>query len=207
MYFTHSISIDIMSIYLNINEQTANKLVSCLLKLIETDISLNTTKLGGPGTIVQIDECCITKRKYQVGRVIPQTWVFGCIDSSNGDIALEICENRTKKTLGDLIEKYIMPGSEVHSDEFSSYKSYFMNNNNYIHKTVNHSQNFVDPITRANTQKIECLWGKFKRFKRKRCYSKRNLNKLYLSEFIARKRFISNGYPSLFGYLIKLVFF
>jgi len=28
----------------------------------------------------------------------------------------------------------------------------------FIHYTVNHSQNFIDPITEYNTQTIECLW-------------------------------------------------
>ena len=33
---------------------------------------------------------------------------------------------------------------------------------NYIHQTVNHSVHFVDPVTGANTQRIESEWGHVK---------------------------------------------
>lgn len=45
-------------------------------------------------------------------------------------------------------KKYIRPGSIIHSDEWKGYDcipnipSY-----NYAHSTVNHSRNFVNPIT------------------------------------------------------------
>ena len=38
---------------------------------------------------------------------------------------------------------------------------------NYQHETVNHSQNFVDPVTGAHTQHIKRYWPKIKKTKKK----------------------------------------
>ncbi len=37
----------------------------------------NPRIVGGPGHIVQIDETCVSKAKYNRGRRIPARWVFG----------------------------------------------------------------------------------------------------------------------------------
>jgi hypothetical protein len=48
------------------------------------------------------------------------------------------------------------------SDEWKSNSS--INDIDYNHLTVNHSENFGNPVNRVNTQTIECLWSilKFK---------------------------------------------
>lgn len=51
-----------------------------------------------------------------------------------------------------LVQKY--------TDERLAYKT--IENKGYIHKTVNHSQFFVDPTSGAHTQRIESLWGSLK---------------------------------------------
>ena len=38
---------------------------------------------GGPGVVVQIDECLVAKRKYHVGRNVPQQWVFGLYNTTS----------------------------------------------------------------------------------------------------------------------------
>ena len=59
----------------------------------------NNAQIGGPGTIVEIDECLLAKRKYNKGRAMEKVWVFGGIQrNSNSDIFWKLC----------LIEKKIL---------------------------------------------------------------------------------------------------
>ena len=43
----------------------------------------NPEQTGGPGCIVKIDESFFSKTKHEVGRLVPQQWIFG------GNIFLE----------------------------------------------------------------------------------------------------------------------
>lgn len=52
---------------------------------------------------------------------------------------------RNADTLINIIKKYIPAGSTVVSDQWRAYTG--LTNNNYLHLTVNHSINFVDPYT------------------------------------------------------------
>ena len=65
--------------------------------------------------------------------------------------------NRNTNTLAPVIGSMIQTGSIVTSDEWKAYN--FLNSNGYIHFTVNHSTDFVDPITKAHTQRIESMWA------------------------------------------------
>ncbi|XP_071575579.1 uncharacterized protein [Temnothorax nylanderi] len=88
----------------------------------------NSTKLGGPNKIVEIDEAKIGKRKYNRGRIIEGKWIFGGYKR----------------------------GTTIMSDCWRSYNC--LNNEGFQHLTVNHSMNFVDPDTGAHTQHIERVW-------------------------------------------------
>ena len=62
-----------------------------------------------------------------------------------------------------IIERHVAPGTCIVSDQWAAYRNIpnwigF----NYVHETVNHEQNFVDPITGAHTQRIEAHWGHVK---------------------------------------------
>ena len=50
------------------------------------------------------------------------------------------------------------PGSIVHSDEWRSYRQ-IQGQTGLSHRTVNHSINFVEPITGVHTQNIESYWN------------------------------------------------
>ncbi|GFX27200.1 DUF1758 domain-containing protein [Trichonephila clavipes] len=61
--------------------------------------------------------------------------------------------NRTKETLIGLIQEWIKPGTTIYSDCWKSYAT--LGQVGYNHLTVNHSLNFVDPVTNCHTNTIE----------------------------------------------------
>lgn len=60
-------------------------------------------KIGGPGSIVEIDEAKIGKRKYNRGRAIECQWIFGGTDRETKEVFLYPVKKRNKRTLLCLI--------------------------------------------------------------------------------------------------------
>ena len=80
------------------------------------------------------------------------------IERGESGYRLEICPNNwcSEETLIPLIQKHGAKGTEIHTD---LWKGYFNQENyGYKHLTVNHTENFVDPMTGAYTQNIESSW-------------------------------------------------
>ena len=73
--------------------------------------------------------------------------------------------DRSKNTLLPIIQQYIRPGTTIISDEWRAHHD-IGTLPGYTHQTVNHSHNFVDPVTGAHTQSIECYWSCTKRLMR-----------------------------------------
>ena len=119
--------------------------------------------VGGPGVIVQIDECFFAgKRKYNVGRVrgIAEPWVLGIIDTATKKVCMFQVPNRTRATLHGHIVRYVAPGSVIVTDCWAAYYTLdTIPGLNYTHETVNHTTNFVNPLTGFHTQEIEGFWS------------------------------------------------
>lgn len=81
--------------------------------------------IGGPGTIVEIDETCIVKSKNHQGRRLRyQKWFFGGV--VRGDSAkcfLEHVDNRSQKTLFEVILRRVLPGTTIMSDCWRGYNN------------------------------------------------------------------------------------
>ena len=69
-------------------------------------------------------------------------------------------EDRTEQTLTSILKKYVATGSVIHSDCWKSYSN--LSEEGYECCTLNHSECFVDPVSRAHTNSIEGLWQKMK---------------------------------------------
>ena len=145
-------------------------------------------QIGGEGLNVEIDETVIAKRKYNVGRIPSEVWVFGGICRETGERFAFQVPDRKASTLLPLIQEYVAPKSIIHSDCWPSYSGIDSLPEDYFHFTVNHTQNFVDPKTKSHTQNIERMWRGLKRVKRRyEGVSRKDIDD-HISEYLWRKR-------------------
>ena len=152
---------------------------------------LHHTKIGGYGKTVEIDETQFSKRKNQQGRILPGSdiWVFGGICRETKKVFAIRVDDRTSRTLIPLINTIILPGTKIISDGWSAYTP--LRNGplpaRYTHQIVNHSQNFVDPITGAHTQGVERMWRDLKEVKKRYNGVRREEIDTHIGEFLWRK--------------------
>ena len=128
----------------------------------------NQPWIEGENIEVEIDETAISKMKYEAGRYLNTTWIFGGIEriskrkfivpliKSGDDEDYTRPENirRTAENLLPLIHKYIAPCSIIYSDKWKAYDN--LSKLGYKHLTINHSQQFVDGT--IHNQNIERIW-------------------------------------------------
>ena len=140
-------------------------------------------KLGGLGKTVEIDESKFgAKRKYKRGRVSEGPWVFGVVERGSQKVLLFRVPDRTRETLVHrLITTHIRPGTVIYSDQFTPYIP--LNQLGYIHLSVNHSKNFVDPDSGAHTNTIEGVWALVKKKLKWMCGTLYEYIPSYLDEF------------------------
>ena len=143
--------------------------------------------LGGIGEIVEVDESSLIKRKYNRGRLLPTQWVFGGYQPSIKEGFLVAVPNTKRETILPLIRRYIRPASLIISDCAKIYDS--LSEEGYFHLTVNHSTNFVDPLTGATTNRVESQWQKVKQKNKARYGTGRGTLDSHLGEFMWRQRF------------------
>ena len=163
-------------------------------------------QLGGPGIIVQVDESQFShKPKHHRGRAaeIP-IWVCGIVDTSFKPSVgfMEIVENRGAEILLPIIQSVVRPGSIVRSDEWRSYRQ-IQGRTGLSHRTVNHSINFVEPITGVHNQNIESYWNVKKTLIKKMLGCQRKLLHWYLQEYMWRDRFDrnNNAFDNIVGHI------
>lgn len=129
--------------------------------LVGNAINEEKCKIGGPGVVVEIDECKMGKRKYHRGHAVEGVWIFGGVERENTEKVFFIkVADRSKETLQKLIIENIEKGSIVCSDMWRAYIG--LDDLGYEHNVVNHSQNFKDPTTGTHTNTIEGCWNGLK---------------------------------------------
>nr|CAI5855956.1 unnamed protein product [Callosobruchus analis] len=145
------------------NIQTSEKLLD--VEIIESQGRINIIE-GGPGVVVKSDESVVTRRKYRVGRLLNrEVWVLGIYDTTLKRGHIMYVPDRSRQTLKGKIQRFVRPGSEIWIDCWSGYTG--LSALGYVHRTVNHSNNFVDPLSGVSANQVEGYWSRLKQFLRR----------------------------------------
>jgi hypothetical protein len=105
----------------------------------------NPIRLGGNGVVCQVDESLFSK--HHRGRT-PGERVWGCRHELYSCSWIHCVERRNSETL--LIERMCLKGSVIVADGWAAYPE--IETRGYGFSFVNHSENFVDPVTGVHTQ-------------------------------------------------------
>ncbi|KAG0438054.1 hypothetical protein DMUE_3334, partial [Dictyocoela muelleri] len=111
-------------------------------------------------------------------------WVFGIADTSHrpAKYYVKLVNNRAANTILLIIQQVCRSGTVIWSAEKRSYNN--VNRMGFIHKRVNHTFNFVNPLNNCHTQNIESLWNKLKRRIKNKMGVKHELLQDYLDEWM-----------------------
>ena len=175
-----------------------------LRSIISLHLSNDPIRLGGPGTICQIDESLFShKQKYHRGRIARDPiWVFGIVDTSFKPARgfMEVVANRSADVLLPIISRVCRPETVIHSDQWAAYRQ-IQDRCGLSHRTVNHSVHFVDPSSGVHTQHIESYWARMKqKIKAMKGASRSQLQSL-LDEFMWKDNLRERLLLSLVGFL------
>ena len=179
-----------------VNSKTVTRYFKLFRSACMSYVESRTNELiGGPNKVVEIDETLMRKRKNNEGRKLNEIWLFGGICRNDHKVFACVVDDRKAETLYDVILKNIAYGTTIVSD---SWKGYHLIDsqplpNVYNHIYVDHSKNFVDPITKAYTQNIERLWRELKRINKRYEGIRRIDVNAHLAEFIWRHNEITKN--------------
>jgi hypothetical protein len=129
----------------------------CAIYLSET----NSSKIGGNGLTVEIDESKIYKNKNHTGRLTTMqernVWLFGGICRESGETFFCLVPDRREITLMEKLQIHVNNGTHIISDSWRGYLN--VRNYGYTHSMINHSENFISPNnSEIHTQTIERTW-------------------------------------------------
>ena len=98
-----------------------------------------------------------------------------------------VVERRDAATLLPIINRCVLPGSEVHTDDWGAYRRLGQLPNVAMHRVVVHARNFVDPRTGVHTQEVESCWSKLELGQKQRKGLRREDLQSYLDEQMWRQ--------------------
>jgi transposase-like protein len=142
--------------------------------------------LGGPDSIVEVDEAKLGRRKFHRGRRIEGQWIFGILERGTNRCVVDPVKDRTEETLLSEIRKFVLLGTTIISDCWASYGG--LDRMGYRHLTVNHSKCFKDPISGAHTNSVEGMWNLVRKSLPKFGTTK-DMYASYMVEYMYRRRF------------------
>lgn len=189
-----------------VKDETVVQWFQYLRDICTHHLTNNPYQIGGPGLTVEIDESLIAKRKYNRGHPVQERWVFGGVCRETGQGFLVFIPDKSAATLLPLVQEHIAPGSIVHTDGLPSYNGIanLPVNPPYQHLVVIHQDNFVDPLTGACTNRVECYWKNAKRRFKSMAGVHTTTLESHLDEFLWRELFGKTGEQALNNILLHL---
>jgi transposase-like protein len=117
--------------------------------------------LGGPGEVVEVDESLIGGKATGKGNARDKkTIVLGMMERG-GELVTRIVPDTRRASLWPQICTWVLPGSTLHTDELSSYKSISLRG--FRHETCNHSAEEYVSKRGATVNTVEGFWSMLKR--------------------------------------------
>ena len=118
--------------------------------------------LGGPGSIVEIDETLIGGSVSGMGSGYKgnKTCVVGMLER-DGELVTRVAGKRDKASMRDLILRQVIPGTTINTDEFGGYKD--LDECGFNHVRVNHKAGFYADAKGAGVNAVEGYWAMLKR--------------------------------------------
>ncbi|KAG0423585.1 hypothetical protein DMUE_6138 [Dictyocoela muelleri] len=145
-------------------------------------------RFGGPGFIVQVDETmlnykCKSHRGRSSSNRTDAICIVECRRGINRAFACTI-PNKNAETIVPIIERLVIPGSIIWTDEHRAYGSL---NDIFRHSTVCHKYEFINRIDGTNTQAVEsfnnALKLEIKRQKGVKTYKREDFIRVFLFMF------------------------
>ena len=142
---------------------------------------------GGSEEQIEITVVCKTKRKYAVGRLVPQKWVVVVYDTALRRGVVVPVEEKTRRHVLPVIQNHVRIGSVIHTKNSPIY--YGLNRQGYVHRTV-------DPQAGVNINKVLLYWGKVKTYLRHSSVIKSTRMRQNLDTFIWQDTYCHDGEES-----------
>ena len=154
-----------------VSAETAGQIYQWLREVCTTKLLATPIQLGGPGTVVQIDESLFRHKPKVRSNVIKVMHYAACMVHSLKRESNFFLRKRLKHTFSYCLQYHwgratnhevcTLPNTTVHSDQWQSYSRVQTLPNVSSYSTVNQSLTaFVDPATGVHTQNVELYWGR-----------------------------------------------
>lgn len=177
----------LLQTHLQLNPHTIVDLYSFIKEVYINDAICNSVQIGGTGEVVHIDEGKIGTRKNNCSRPVKGNWVLGGIQRNSRLSFLVSVKKRNRATLIRLIRKWVKPGTQIITECLEHYNT--LNSYNFTHITVNHSRQFMDPVSGPHTNNIERAWRDIRgRVPKSGARTKNFVG--YLAEYMFQRRYI-----------------
>jgi transposase-like protein len=121
--------------------------------------------LGKLSGVLEVDESYIggTRKGPRGRRAASKVPVVAIKERTSGKIRMKAVQNCSSSILNNFIREHAAPGSEIHTDEFSSYL--WLDSSKFTHRAVNHGETYVryEDGKPVHTNGVENVWSLFKR--------------------------------------------